>query len=223
MVESLRSEGVIGMTQTKPLNWGIVIGFVSVVIAVLALALAGQTMMKLNQQVTPDSYNWRAVGEGTMIDWLNANFVSENEWKPHNEALSTIFEQLDGKVDGLQSSVTLLQAQGDVVTQPIAQPPPASSTIDLSLKISDNKGNTKSGYPRDVPAILIQGESSFLDKSYVITIKDPSGNFVKDKFGTTLSDGDISQAWIPVNALGGTYIVTIKIDNKSDSIEFTLL
>ena len=211
------------MTQTKPINWGIVIGFVAMVIAVLAVAVAGQTMMKMNQQVAPEPYNWRAVGDGTMIDWLNENFVSENEWKPHNEALNTIFENLDGKVDGLQSSVTLLEAKGDVLTQPITPNPPASSSIDLSLKISDNKGNTKSGYPRDVPAILIQGESTHLEKSYVITIKDPSGNFVKDKFGTTLSDGDISQAWIPVNALGGTYTVTIKIDNKSDSIEFKLL
>ncbi len=211
------------MTQTKPINWGIVIGFVAMVIAVLAVAVAGQTMMKFNNIETPERYDWRAVGEGTMIDWLNANFVSENEWKPHNDALIQIFEQLDSKVDGLQSSVTLLEAKDDVTTQPVSPNPPASSSIDLQLTVSDNKGNTKSGYPRDVPAILIQGQSSHLEKSYLITIKDPSGNFVKDKFGTTLSDGDISQAWIPVNALGGTYIVTIKIDNKSDSIEFKLL
>ena len=204
------------------INYGLVVAFVSIVIAVLSLALAGQTLMKLNQQETPEMYDWREVGTGTMIDWLNANFVSENEWKPHNEALNTIFEKLDSKVDGLQSSVTLLQAKGDVVTQPTV-PTPISSSIDLVLKHSDNKGNTRSGYPRDVPAILIQGESILIDKSYLITIKDPSGNFVKDKFGTTLSDGDISEAWIPINALGGTYIVTIKIDNKSDSIEFTLL
>ena len=211
------------MANPNRINYGLVVGFVSIVIAVLAVAVAGQTMMKLNDQVTPEPYNWRAVGDGTMIDWLNANFVSENEWKPHNEALTNIFENLDTKVDGLQSSVTLLEAQGDVVTQPIATNPPPSSTINLFLKVSDNKGNTKSGYPRDVPAILIQGESTLFEKSYLITIKDPSGNFVKDKFGTTLSDGDISQAWIPINALGGTYLVTIKIDNKSDTIEFTLL
>ena len=211
------------MTNPNSINWGLVVAFISIVIAVLSIALAGQTMMKLNDQVSPEPYNWRAVGEGTMIDWLNANFVSENEWLPHNEALNKIFEQLDGKVDGLQSSVTLLQAKGDVTTQPVTPDPPASRIIDLSLKVSDNKGNTKSGYPRDVPAILIQGESSHIDKSYVITIKDPSGNFVKDKFGTTLSDGDISEAWIPVNALGGTYTVTIKIDSKTDSIQFTLL
>jgi len=206
------------------INYGIVIGFVATVIAVLAVAVAGQTMMKLNDQIAPEPYNWRAVGEGTMIDWLNENFVSENEWRPHNEALSTIFENLDNKVDGLQSSVTLLQAKDDVTTQPISPNPPAITTIDLSLKVSDNKGNTKSnGYPRDVPAILIQGESTYLEKSYLITIKDPSGNFVKDKFGNTLGDGDISEAWIPVNALGGTYQIVIKIDNKSDSIEFKLL
>jgi hypothetical protein len=224
MVESLCPEGSERrLTNPNKINYGLVVGFVSIVIAVLAVAVAGQTMMKLNDQVTPEKYNWRAVGDGTMIDWLNENFVSENEWKPHNEALSEIFEQLDSKVDGLQSSVTLLQAKGDVVTQPITPNPPASSTINLFLKVSDNKGNTKSGYPRDVPAILIQGESTLLEKAYVITIKDPSGNFVKDKFGTTLSDGDISQAWIPINALGGTYLVTIKIDNKIDTIEFTLL
>lgn len=199
------------------------VGIIGLVVAALAIGVAGQTMMKLNDQVVPEKYNWTEVGEGTMIDWLNANFVSENEWKPHNEALNKIFEQLDGKVDGLQSSVTLLQAKGDVTTQPVTPNPPASSIIDLSLKHSDNKGNTKSGYPRDVPAILLQGESSLIDKSYVITIKGPDGNFVKDKFGTTLSDGDISEAWIPVNALGGTYTVTIKIDSKTDSIQFTLL
>ena len=66
------------MTQTKPINYGLVVAFISVVIAILALALAGQTMMKLNQQVAPEPYDWRAVGTGTMIDRLNAHFVSEN-------------------------------------------------------------------------------------------------------------------------------------------------
>lgn len=211
------------MANPNKINWGIVIGFVATLIAVLAVAVAGQTMMKLNDQVSPEPYNWRAVGDGTMIDWLNENFVSENEWKPHNEALSTIFEQLDKKVDGLQSSVTLLQAKGDVVTQPLP-PPTTTDTIDLSLTISDNKGNTKTvGYPRDVPAILIQGQSEFLEKTYLITIRAPDGNFVKDKFGQTLSDGDISEAWIPSNALIGTYTVTITLNAKTDSIEFTLL
>lgn len=210
------------MANPNKINYALVVAFVAIVIAVLAVAVAGQTMMKLNDQVTPEKYNWRAVGEGTMIDWLNANFVSENEWKPHNDALSEIFEQLDKKVDGLQSSVTLLQAKGDVITLPLPTQP-TISTIDLQLLISDNKGNTKSGYPRDVPAILIQGTSTFLEKTYTITIKDPSGNFVKDKFGQTLSDGDISEAWIPNNALNGIYTVTITINAKTDSKQFTLL
>lgn len=212
------------MPQTKPINYSLVVAFVSVVIAILALALAGQTMMKLNNQETPEMYDWRAVGTGTMIDWLNANFVSENEWKPHNTALNTIFENLDKKVDGLQSSVTLLQAKGDVITQPLPTPP-VITTIDLQMTITDHKGNFKpSGYPRDVSAVLIQGQTTTPDKTYLITIKSPTGNFVKDKFGTTLSDGDISEAWIPIaNSQAGKYIVTITIDAKTDSIEFTLL
>ena len=99
------------------------VGIIATVIAVFAVAMAGQTMLNINNQAIPESYNWRAVGAGTMIDWLNANFVSENEWKPHNEELTKIFEQLDKKVDGLQSAVTLLQAKGDVVTQPVPEPP----------------------------------------------------------------------------------------------------
>jgi len=211
------------MPQTKSINYGLVVGFVATVIAVFAVGMAGQTMMKLNEQVTPEKYDWRAVGPGTMIEWLNENFVSENEWKPHNEALNKIFEQLDTKVDGLQSSVTLLQAKGDVVTLPVPVPP-TTNTIDLFLKVSDNKGVHKAtGYPRDVPAILIQGESEFLEKTYLITIRAPDGNFVKDKFGQTLGDGDISEAWIPTaTALTGTYIITIGIDAKTDSIEFIL-
>ena len=212
------------MTAKNP-NWSIVVAFVSVTIAVLALALAGQTMMNVNKIDTtpPEMYDWREVGTGTMIDWLNANFVSENEWKPHNEALNKIFVDLDKKVDGLQSSVTLLQAKGDVITQPLPTPP-VITTIDLQMTITDHKGNFKpSGYPRDVSAILIQGQTTTPDKTYLITIKSPTGNFVKDKFGTTLSDGDISEAWIPLNADAGTYIVTITINLKTDSIEFTLL
>ncbi len=202
----------------------LVLAGVAITTAALAIGIAGQTMMKLNDQVTPAGYDWRAVGSGTMIDWLNANFVSENEWKPHNMELLMKFENLDKKVDNLQSAVTLLQAKGDVVTQPIPTPP-VTSTIDLLLVVSDHKGNVKSvGYPRDVPAILIQGQSSFLEKSYLITIKDPSGNFVKDKFGTTLSDGDISQAWIPTaSALEGVYTVTITLNARTDTITFKLL
>ncbi len=204
------------------INYGLVVGFVAIVIGIFAVGMAGQTMMKLNQQEVPEQYDWRVVGQGTMIEWLNENFVSENEWKPHNTALTEIFEQLDKKVDGLQSSVTLLQAKGDVVTLPVPVPPTAT-TIDLQLTISDNKGTHKAtGYPRDVPAILIQGQSQFLEKTYLITIRAPDGNFVKDKFGQTLSDGDISEAWIPVNALTGTYIVTVGIDARTDSIDFIL-
>ncbi len=198
------------------------VAIIGIVIAGLAIGVAGQTMIKLNDLVLPSQYDWRAVGSGTMIDWLNANFVSENEWKPHNMELLEKFENLDKKVDRLQSSVTLLQAQGDVVTQPTPTPP-VTSSIDLFMTISDNKGNTKSGYPRDVPAILIQGQSTFLDKTYGITIQDPSGNFVKDKFGQTLSDGDISEAWIPQNAIQGTYTVTITLNARTDSIQFNLL
>ncbi len=211
------------MPQTKPINYGLVLGFVSITIAVLSIAIAGQTMQNVNNIETPEQYDWRAVGTGTMIDWLNANFVSENEWKPHNEALTKIFEDLDKKVDGLQSSVTLLQAKGDVPTQPTT-PTPKKSTIDLQLLITDHKGNFKpSGYPRDVSAILIQGVTSTPDKTYLITIKSPTGEFVKDKFGTTLSDGDISEAWIPVNAIEGTYTITITIDQQTDSTLFILL
>ena len=192
----------------------------------MALALAGQTMMNVNKIDTtpPEMYDWREVGTGTMIDWLNANFVSENEWMPHNDALTTIFENLDKKVDGLQSSVTLLQAKGDVPTLPTT-PTPKQSTIDLQLTVTDHKGNYKpSGYPRDVSAVLIQGQTTTPDKTYLITIKSPTGEFVKDKFGTTLSDGDISEAWIPLkNALEGLYIITITINLQTDSIEFKLL
>jgi len=200
----------------------------AIIIVAILLGAVGASGAIYNFQnapeiVTPEKYDWRAVGAGTMIDWLNANFVSENEWNPHNMELLMKFENLDKKVDGLQSSVTLLQAKGDVVTQPLP-PPSVTSTIDLFLTISDNKGNVKNvGYPRDVPAILIQGQSSFLEKTYLITIKSPSGNFVKDKFGQTLSDGDISEAWIPLNALQGTYTVTITLNARTDSIEFNLL
>jgi len=204
----------------------LIVGFIGIAIAVGAVFIAGQTMINVNNIAEPQAMHTHESfkSDKALVAWINENFVSEGEWKPHNEELLEKFNQLDMKVDDLQSSVTLLQAQGDVVTQPFPTQPTISS-IDLQLTVSDNKGNTKSvGYPRDVPAILIQGETTFLGKSYIITIKDPSGSFVKDKFGDTLSDGDISEAWIPsATALPGTYEVRITINALTDSIKFTLL
>jgi len=159
------------------------------------------------------------------VDFMTKHYVTNSSFKTHNAALITIFDKLDKKVDGLQGSVTLLQAQGDVTTLP-SPTPPTVNTIILNLELSDNGFNVKpSGYPRDVGAILITGQSEFIDRAYLITITSPDGSFVKDKFGKTLSDGDVSEAWVPLDSqrIPGTYKVTITIDNKSDSIEFTLL
>jgi len=140
----------------------------------------------------------------------------------NNIAMAKIILELEKENNEQQISIAILEARGDKTTQPSGTTP--VDTIQLQLKISDNKGNVKSGYPRDVPAILIQGESTFLKQTFLITIKDPNGAFVKDKFGQTLNDGDISEAWIPTGTVvAGTYTVTIKIDLKTDSIQFTLL
>ena len=213
--------------ENKGINWSLVIAFVALVGTALAIALSGQAMTTVNEiddKEPPETYNWRATGNGTMIKWLNENFVSENQFNTHNTALKKVFTNLDEKVDGIQGSVTILEAQDDFTTQPTPQPPKIS-TVDLSLTVTDHKGNFKpSGYPRDVSAILIQGQSAFLDKSYLITIQGPSGNFVKDKFGDTLSDGDISEAWIPpATALPGEYEVVVTINSQKDSIKFILL
>jgi hypothetical protein len=141
----------------------------------------------------------------------------------NNIEMAKIILKLEESDTNQRVAIAILEARGDRTTQPSGTTPPVD-TIQLSLKHSDNKGNTKSGYPRDVPAILIQGESSFLKKTFGITIKDPNGAFVKDKFASTLSDGDISEAWIPINnPVAGTYTVTISIDGKTDSIQFILL
>jgi len=142
----------------------------------------------------------------------------------NNIEMAKIILKLEEQTTQQQIDIAILNARGDFTTLPSGTTPPVD-TIQLQLRHSDNKGNTKpSGYPRDVPAVLIQGESSFLKKSFIITIKDPNGAFVKDKFGVTLSDGDISEAWIPsTNPVAGTYTVTIKIDLKTDSIQFDLL
>lgn len=200
----------------------LVVGIIGIVIAFGAVGIAGQTMMNVNNQETPaKGFDWRDAPE--YWKFVNENFVSEGEWEPHNMELLVKFENLDKKVDSLQGQVTLLQAKGDVVTQPTTSTPPIS-TIDLLLRVTDHKGIYKpSGYTRDVPAILIQGESTFLEKSYLITIRDPSGQFVKDKFGQTLSDGDISEAWIPNNAIVGEYEITITLDSRKDTIKFRLL
>lgn len=157
----------------------------------------------------------------TDIETLETSIDTERR---NNIAMAEIILELEEDIEQHQIDIAVLEARGDKTTLP-KPTEPEESTIDLRLKISDNKGNTKSqGYPRDVPAILIQGETTYNKKSFLITIKDPNGAFVKDKFGETLRDGDISEAWIPSsNPVAGTYVVTIKIDLKTDSITFDLL
>jgi len=201
------------------------------VIALVALAAAGAagwaTMQDdLISELSAELSNRLNTHEKTMkaqdariIKQENFNDMDAEHLLKIEEAIG----ELQDESQQQQISIAILQARGDLTTQPSTQPTP-TSTIDLRLKVSDNKGNQKSGYPRDVPAILIQGESTFFKKSFLITIKDPNGAFVKDKFGETLSDGDISEAWIPsANPIAGTYQVTIKIDLKTDSINFVLL
>ena len=67
----------------------------------------------------------------------------------NNIAMAKIILKLEDQNTQQQIDIAILKARGDVTTQPSNQPTPTSS-IDLRLKISDNKGNTKSqGYPRD--------------------------------------------------------------------------
>ena len=202
----------------------LIVGIIGIVIAIFAVGVAGntalnQTVGHAHPEVLATADELKTVEEAIMHQGEKIDTERLN-----NIEMAKIILKLEDQTTQQQIDIAILKARGDLTTQPNTNPTPVSS-IDLRLKISDNKGNTKSqGYPRDVPAILIQGESAFLGKSFLITIKDPNGAFVKDKFGDTLSDGDISEAWIPTgNPIAGTYTVTIKIDLKTDSIQFILL
>ncbi len=201
----------------------LIVGIIGIVIAIFAVGVAGntalnQTVGHAHPEVLATADELKTVEEAIMHQGEKIDTERLN-----NIAMAVIINDLEESDASQRIDIAILKARGDLTTQPNTNPTPVSS-IDLRLKISDNKGNTKSGYPRDVPAILIQGESSMFKKSFLITIKDPNGAFVKDKFGETLSDGDISEAWIPVgNAIAGTYTVTIKMDLKTDSIQFDLL
>jgi hypothetical protein len=201
----------------------LIVGIIGIVIAIFAVGVAGNTALNktfghAHPEVLATADELKTVEEAIMHQGEKIDTERLN-----NIAMAVIINDLEESDASQRIDIAILKARGDLTTQPNTNPTPVSS-IDLRLKISDNKGNTKSGYPRDVPAILIQGESSMFKKSFLITIKDPNGAFVKDKFGETLSDGDISEAWIPVgNAIAGTYTVTIKMDLKTDSIQFDLL
>jgi len=197
--------------------------FVLSMISVGALLVGDDSVNELSASLSN-----RLNSHESHIEELNEKISKEANFNKmdatHLLALQATVDKLEEQNTQQQIDIAILNARGDVTTQPTGTTPPVD-TIQLQLRHSDNKGNTKpSGYPRDVPAVLIQGESSFQKKSFIITIKDPNGAFVKDKFGVTLSDGDISEAWIPsTNPVAGTYTVTIKIDLKTDSIQFNLL
>jgi len=208
---------------------GIILALGLSIVAILISSVSGlyfadddsvnELSASLSNRLNTHEDTMKAQGE-RIIKQENFNEMDATHLLKIEEAIGTLQDENFQQ----QVSIAILQARGDVTTQPSGTTPPVD-TIQLQLRVSDNKGNSKpSGYPRDVPAILIQGESSLLKKSFLITIKDPNGAFVKDKFGQTLNDGDISEAWIPsANPIAGTYTVTIKVDLKTDSIQFILL
>ena len=214
------------IVHTDP-TWYKVVAIIGLVFGAAAIAAVVLTQDDAVSELSASLSNRLNDHETTMTAQDSRIIKQENFNKmdaTHLLALQATVDKLEESDAQQRVAIAILEARGDLTTQPSTQPTP-SSTIDLRLKVSDNKGNFKSqGYPRDVPAILIQGESTFLKKSFLITIKDPNGAFVKDTFGETLSDGDISEAWIPTGTVtGGTYTVTIKIDLKTDSIQFTIL
>ena len=199
-------------------------------LAITALAISGAAAnLALNVETSDTHVHTSFQNDKELVDWINENFISEGELtiditkiKETHEGMMADHQTLLETVDDLKLEVAILKAQDDVVTQP--GPTPPKDTVDLSLRASDNKGQIKSQFPRDVVAILINGESTYPKTDFLITIKGPSGDFVKDKFSRTLSDGDISEAWIPSDqALAGKYQVTVTIKGFSDSLEFSLL
>lgn len=142
----------------------------------------------------------------------------------NNIEMAKLITALQEENDDQQRAIAVLEARGDVITQPTT-PTPVVNTIDLNLTVTDNKLNYKPlGYPRNVVVLLINGESDFIKKSFLITIKSPDGSFVKDAFKNTLGDGDISEAWVPTGVVTpGTYTVTISINSQTDSIQFIIL
>lgn len=197
---------------------------------IAVIALAGMIYNYQNDRDDPVTHIHESFkSDKALVDWFNENFMSEGEAQIQLKEIQATHKQImddhEALVDTtekLLTDVLILQAQKDITTQPTS-PTPKIDTINLNLRVSDSNGQIQSQYSRDIQALVINGDSTYFDRSYLITIKGPDGDFVKDKFSKTTSKGKIAEAWLPINAQPGDYLVTITIDQRTDSITFKLV
>jgi len=202
---------------------------VPLIIALAALVVAGAASWISMQEQPVSAHTHPTHIEMEDIEAIEMAIEHQGEKigteRLNNMEMAKIISALQDESKEQQVAIDILEASGSPTTQPTTPILPTSS-IDLGLKHTDNNLNFRSGgYPRDVPAILIEGFSTFIGKQFTIVIQAPDGSTVQDKFSKTLSDGDISEAWVPQEwqRQKGTYTVTISIDQRTDSIQFSLL
>jgi len=165
--------------------------------------------------------------DADLVDWINANFMSEGEGQTKLNELTTVHdgmmgdhENLIATVGDLKQKVALLEARYDFPAQP--KDIPTFDTVDFDLKLANAQAVYKSIFNRN-EVVLITGQTDFERRGATIIIEYENEEVVKQKTFNTLSDGSFTEAYITNDqTLVGDYKVTVSIGNKHDSITFEI-
>jgi len=107
-------------------NIPLILTGISLVVAAIAIGVAGQTMLDVRNLDIPEQtppFDWRATGNGTLSKWINDNFISEGEFAGHNKilnktltAITTDLTSLGESTSTLQNKFIIIEHQGDIPT-----------------------------------------------------------------------------------------------------------
>jgi len=194
--------------------------FIAIVVAALAIGVAGMTMLELNE--IHDIYDWRTDQEFT--DWRNANFVSEGEWAHHNAQLNQSFVAIALDLDKAGLSISTLQNKFIIVEHtnapaPITTPDSlAKCAADFDLKTLKITGEFEDRF-QPTQTVFIRGDyKEGIIGDYKIT---KGSNELKSRNMQTSSDGSFLGTFNDAqDQITGQYTAEFQLGGLSDCITF---
>jgi len=204
----------------------------SLIVAAIAIGVAGQTMIDVRNLDIPEpveKFDWKETGEGTLIAFINKNYISEGEFQAHNiilnNTLKAVIRDLEGAglaIDTLQNRFIIIEHQGDIPgTSPVST---AKCAGNFSLETIDLTGNDAVEFAK-IQTVFIKGNYDGVGEPYSYKVKETGKTAVlKEGSGTIAADGSLLGVFNEAtNQDVGDYTAEVKIRGITDCITFKIV
>ncbi len=210
----------------------IIFAAISLIVAAIAIGVAGQTMMDVRNLDIPEpteKYNWKLTGNDTLIKWINDNFISDGEFKAHNLILNKTLTAVTKDLTSLGESTSTLQNKFIIIEHQGDIPTTSSSTLakcagDFSLETINLTGNDETEFSK-IQTVFIKGNYDGAGEAYSYKVRESGKTAVlKEGSGTVSGDGSLLGVFNEATNMDvGDYTAEVKVRGITDCITFKIV